>query len=104
LPVGEYKFIFKNLSGKTVDLNVIRLTDGRTYQDLLDLQSEPGEYIPEPSWIVSAIKRGTEWNESKGEKVYTFSVEEGEHAIEIWVNYPTGIWFCAPLKVIEAPE
>ncbi len=104
LPVGEHQFILKNLSGQTVDLWVSHLLDGKTFQDMLDLQSEPGEYVPPPSWVVLAIKRGTEWNESKGEKVYTFLVEEGENVIDIGINYPASLWLCAPLKVIEAPE
>ena len=51
LPPGRYSFVLKDLSEEDVHLFVSRLTDGKTFQDLLDLQSEPGEYVPEQDWL-----------------------------------------------------
>lgn len=103
LPMGEYDFILKDLSEENVDLWVSLLRDGKTFQDLLDRQSEPGEYLPKPSWVLhdSSIRRG--WNESVDGEVFTFMLnKEGEHAIYIGGYSPETLWFCAPIMIIEA--
>jgi hypothetical protein len=103
LPTGDHSFVLKDLSGQNQVLYVSHLLDGKTYQDLLDLQSEPGEYVPKPSWVVRAA-RGIRRN-AKGERVYTFSLDkEGEHAIYIGSSHPLSLWNCAPLWVTEAPS
>ena len=105
LPIGEHSFFFKDLSGQNQVLYVSHLLDGHTFQDLLDLQSEPGEYYPRPGWAVHARNLGIEWNESVGAQVYTFSIDyDGEHSIHIGRYSPDSLWFCAPLEVIEAPS
>ena len=103
LPTGDHKFVLKDLSEQNQVLYVSLLLDGKTYQDLLDLQSEPGEYYPKPSWVVHT-KGGMRRN-AKGEHVWTYSLDiEGEHAIYLGSAFPHSLWFCAPLKVIEAPS
>jgi cobyric acid synthase len=42
LPPGRYSFVLKNLSEEDVSLLIFRLPDGKAFQDLADLQSEPG--------------------------------------------------------------
>jgi len=104
LPTGEHSFLVKDLSGQGQYLYVSRLLDGKTFQDLLDLQSEPGEYVPKPSWVIWQGRRPTE-RIAEGEHLYTFVLnKEGEHSIELYVSSPRSLWFCAPLKVIEAPS
>jgi len=104
LPTGDHSFVLKDLSEQYQALYVSRLLNGKTYQGLLDLQSEPGEYYPQPSWVVHKGSKGMRRN-AKGEKVYTFSLDkEGKHAIYIGSSSPLSLWFCAPLKVIEAPS
>jgi hypothetical protein len=39
----------KDLSDEDVGFSLARLLDGKTFQDMLELQSEPGEFIPSPS-------------------------------------------------------
>ena len=103
LPTGDHKFVLKDLSEQNQVLYVSLLLDGKTYQDLLDLQSEPGEYYPKPRWSVHTT--GGMRRNAKGENVYTFSLDiEGEHAIYLGSAFPHSLWFCAPLKVIEAPS
>jgi hypothetical protein len=104
LPIGEYSFVYKDLSEENVPFWVARLLDGRTFQDLLDLQSEPGEYYPKPSWTVYPSGSWT-WNESIDAGVYTFSLDkEGEYATAVGGDFPPSLWLCAPLWVIEAPS
>ena len=105
LPIGEHSFIRKDLTGNDAELYVEYYIDGKTLQDYLDLQSEPGEYVSDQPWAIRSIKRGTEWNESLGGKEYTFLLNEGgEHIIIIAGFSPRSIWFCAPLWVIAAPS
>jgi hypothetical protein len=106
LPVGEHPFVLKDLSERKVKLYVTRLTDGHTFQDWLDMQSEPGEYFDRPYWVVGIRKIGTEWNESKGGEVFTYYLDkEGDYSISIGTIWDSlGSWFCAPLKVVEAPS
>lgn len=105
LPTGDHSFVWKDLSEENIDLWVARLLDDKTFQDLLDLQSEPGEYYPQPSWTVHPTQLGRAWNESIGGEVYTFSLNiEGEYVTLVGGYSPLSLWFCAPLKVIEAPS
>ncbi len=103
LPKGEYNFILRYPSEGRVDLWMSFLQDGKTYQDLRALQSEPGEYFQEPSWVLwdPRILRG--WNESADGEVFTFMLNKvGEHVIYVGTYSPGAIWFCAPMVVTEA--
>jgi len=104
LPTGEHSFLLKDLSGQRQVLYVSHLLDGKTFQDMLDLQSEPGEWYPKPSWVIHPGRRPTE-RIAEGEHLYTFVLnKEGEHSIELYASSPRSLWFCAPLKVMEAPS
>lgn len=105
LPMGEHQFVLRDLAEESADLYVQDFSDGKTFQDYLDYQGEPGEYFYDPPWATRVIKRGIEWNESIDGKVYTFLLnEEGEHVIVIVGKFPVSVWICAPLWVIEAPS
>jgi hypothetical protein len=106
LPIGEYVFVFNDLEGKqSADLYIGRLTDGHTFQDLLDPQGdEPGKYYHKPEWLIYAEKTDSEWDLSTGVKSVTYFLEEGEHAIYVSNVLPTnewGLWFCMPVMVVE---
>jgi hypothetical protein len=109
LPMGEHQFVLRDLvenyaDSLHADLYVQNYIDGKTLQDYLDYQGEPGKYVVDPPWAIRVIKKGTEWNESIEGKIYTFLLNEaGEHVILIDVNFPLGVWICAPLWV-EAPS
>ena len=66
LPPGRYSIVLKNLSEEDVKIWTQRITEGKTYQDLLDLQNEPGEYVPEPDWVVGTIETGSVWYKPDG--------------------------------------
>ena len=86
-----------------------RLTEGLTFQDMLDLQGEPGGYIPQAltdeayDW---AVEPGSAWYKPDGREVHTYILtEEGEYTVGLWSwateTTPTRIWFCAPIWVKE---
>jgi hypothetical protein len=108
VPEGEYLFIFKDLEGKSsADLYVAGLTEGHTFQDLLDIQGEPGRYWHKPNWVIYDKKVDVEFDIAAGEKRIIYSLEKGEHAIYIGNVLPparNGLWFCVPLIVVEAPS
>lgn len=102
LPTGEYLIAYKNRSGQALPLYVERLRDGHTFQDLLDLQSEPGALFPEPEFITTVRKKEYE-QVAEGEMVYTYSFDkEAEHYIVLWRGEQ--LWLCAPFQVTEAPS
>jgi hypothetical protein len=110
LPVGEHQLVFRDLVENNADsfhadLYVQNYSDGKTLEDYLDYQGEPGKYFKDPPWAIRVTKRGIEWNESIEGKIYTFLLNEtGEHVIVMIENSPLGVWICAPFWVIEAPS
>lgn len=107
LPVGEYHFVLENLRKPHYLLYMARFVDGKTFQDLLDLQSEPGEYVPydsRSSWFVETINT-VEWNESNSTYVYTFFLDkEGEYYIQLGRSVSQDLWYCGSLMVTEVPS
>ena len=105
VPAGQtYYFIVKNPTALGTDLYVSRLTDGKTFQDIVEPQTYPGEYYPKPSWVVYAkgeyalareFKSATEVDDD--DRVEAFSVEPGPHAIYTYTG--GSLWFCGPLQV-----
>jgi hypothetical protein len=75
LPVGEHQFVLRNLSDQFQSLWVSHILDGHTYQDLLDMQSEPGVYFPGPSWIALPFRNFVKQNEPS-DFVYTFYLKK----------------------------
>jgi len=106
LPLGRYSFVLKNLSEEDVRLLIFRLPDGKTFQDLLDLQSEPGEWVSKPDWAIDAVETGVAWYKEDCGEVHSYMlINEGEYAVVIWrrpaETTQPGIWFCAPFWVKE---
>jgi len=50
---GDHSFVYEDSSDQEQVVWASRILDGYTYQDELDLQSEPGEYFDIPSFIRS---------------------------------------------------
>lgn len=99
VPTGNYPFVWNDLSEQqNTDFWVGRLLDGHTYQDLLDLQSEPGEYYPKPSWVVHS----SAYYSFDAEIWVVILDEPGDYFIDLGSKH--SLWFCAPFKVIEAPS
>ena len=109
LSPGRYSFVLRDLSEEDVHLFVDRLTDGKTFQDLLDLQSEPGEYFTAPDWTTGVLEPGSAWNKPDGGEVHTYILtSEGAYFVGVW-SWQTEttsqkVWFCAPFWVKEDPS
>ena len=100
-----YYFILKDPSESARSLYVGRLTEGKTFQDLLEPQTSPGDPYPSPSWLIHAEPDGfamVEFSEtadlSDDERAYAFSVEPGPHAIFTHSGELGELWFCAPFQ------
>ena len=89
--------LLNNQSDRKVDIAVTHLNDGRTYQDLLDLQSEPGEPFVKVNWMSQP------YYFTRDHKVWNYTFDEtGEHAIMILQHVHVGMWICESFQVIEA--
>ena len=98
VPIGDYSFRLINSSESRIKLMVTQLLDGHTFQDLVDLQTEPGDnYMIEP-WMSKPFYY------TKDHKIYIVSLDEAgdEHVISIAEGNHAGIWHCVPFQVIES--
>ena len=100
VPIGDYSFLLNNTSDSRVKLVVGQLLDGHTFQDLVDLQTEPGDNFMIESWMSKPFYY------TKDHKIYFVSLDEAgdEHVISISVYNHVGIWLCVPFQVIESPS
>ena len=99
VPIGDYSFLLNNVSGRRAKLVVGQLLDGHTFQDLVDLQTEPGDTYGIEPWMSQPFYY------TKDHKIYTVSLDEaGEHVISISVYNHVAIWLCIPFQVIETPS
>ena len=99
---GVHSFVLLDLTGEGLaDLRTMAIQDGHTYQDLLDLQSEPGEYIPIPPWAewpLSTFER-VDRDLAENELGKKLILEPGEHWIVVGTG--KGDWFCGALRVSD---
>jgi len=109
LPSGDYAFTFIDESDWRGEVYLTYIDDDKNLQDQLDLQSEPGDWYPKPSWAhydvdVSPWYDLPEDEVSEGRKVTT-SVwrlkKVAEHIILCYVPSPAKIWFAAPIWIID---
>jgi hypothetical protein len=108
LPVGERQFVIRDLSEDhpEFELWVSHLHKDHTYQDLLDMQSEPGAPVEKPSWATQARKELLEGTRNwPMDKVYIFYIfRKGEYAIMTGSNDPASLWNCGSFHAVEAPS
>ena len=88
---------------------VTRHVGDTTYQDVLDLHGEPGEYFSEALYyelFSDAVEPGSAKNAPDGGEIHTFIIySQGEYLIGV-LSFKTGetrVWFCAPFWVEEEP-
>jgi len=104
LQAGEHTFIFVDHADVRGELWLVYLEDGKTFQDHLDGQSEPGEWYPKPSWVQydSRVARESQWSNGKRVDTETWDLfQVGEHTILCYVGFPQLLWFAAPVMVVE---
>jgi hypothetical protein len=111
LPPGEHLFILYNTSDLIVTLEPVRLWQGKTLQDLLDIQKEPGVWFPKPSWAEHTSARGAAWSSDDGGRVWAYKLYiSGEHIIQVIIfdsgNDPNEnqLWYCQQFTVKVSPS
>ena len=105
LPPGEHTFTFVDQSEWEGELWLVYLDEGKSFQDNLDMQSEPGEWHPKQSWAHYDSVVSRESRETDGERIdtETWSLNRvGEHTILCYVDDPRLLWFAAPLMIVES--
>ena len=105
---GKHTFSFFDISDDMRgELWLVNLDEGKTIQDELDLQSEPGEWHEKPSWVHYDARDSYKSQESNGKRISfeTWRLDKvGEHIILCYVVNPQMLWFAAPIIVVEAPS
>jgi hypothetical protein len=101
LPAGEYTFILMTQGDILGFLHLSYPIDGKTTQDFLNHPNRNDGHwwaaalelidntIPIDAWI----------NESRNERYYTYSLDEGEHLVIRWNQNPHFFWFCDSIWV-----
>jgi hypothetical protein len=105
LPAGEHTFVFIDRSDiMRGELWLVNLDDGKTFQDHLDGQSEPGEWYQKPSWAHYDFGfTKSEYLEDRRVDTSTWKLDKvGEHTSYCYVNSPPKLWVAAPIIVVEA--
>ncbi len=111
LPPGDYAFTFIDESEWKGELWLINLDEDKTFQDNLDLQSEPGEWYAKPSWAHYDVQVSSQYDlpedeASEGRRVHTSAWrlnKVAEHTIFCYVPSPVKLWFAAPIWIVETP-
>ena len=88
------------------ELWLVFLDEDKSFQDLLDMQSEPGEWHPKPSWVHYDTTVSHESKEKGDRRIdtETWNLNRvGEHIILCYVDDPRLVWNAAPLMIVEAP-
>lgn len=91
---GEQIITLKNNSGWEVNLDVSRIDEGKTWQDVLDHESglESGH---RPAWLTSVVIGTSPDNPEARE----YTLTEGLYSIVCWSSSPHVVWPAAPLEV-----
>ena len=107
VPAGEHTFILIDQSDMRGELWLVYLQDGKTFQDLLEQQSEPGEWTPKPPWVSYDDRVSMIFPKSNGARVVSSKWrldKVGEHVVFCYVSSPQMIFYAAPLMVVETPS
>ena len=101
---GDYTFKFIDKSGNFGYLWMLHLHEGKTHQDVLDRQSEPGELFPKPGWAHydTQIERDSQMVKDYRIDIETWRLDEvAIHLIICYLDLPHMTWFPAPINVQE---
>ena len=108
VPAGTLKTFFIDQSDMdtNVSLWLVNLDDGKTTQDMIDGQPEPGVWWPKASWVHHDGRRSSQLVESEDGRVVAttwYLSKVGEHTL-ICMQNPEIIWIAGPLMVVESPS
>ena len=110
LPMGNHSFALIDLSDQEVDISVLNLLEGKTIQDFLDKQGEPGRYLYIKEWFHFSFQwMGPPKIDENGREVWTYILDkEGDYVIMVVIDRPgtQNLWLCTQslFKVVETPS
>jgi hypothetical protein len=93
--------VLTNTSDRSsVPVYVVKLLNGRQYDDFSALQPSSGDYFVLPNWAEYALRDFVvDDANSNDERQYRFTLEPGDHAVYLWASRPAAIWLCGSLSV-----
>jgi hypothetical protein len=102
---GDHSFVLYDLSEQRVErLAVLRLVQGKTFQDLLDKQGEPGEWVQHPSWVKPTVLTEGLSEQADGGQVWPYFLKNGGEHFILLANLSTrNHWLCSSFQVVAAP-
>ena len=99
LPTGKHSIIFNHLYDLNQVLYLLLFDEGYTYQNLIDLQSQPGVWWPKPTWCSYVQTWDVELIE-EGKSVYTHILDtKGDYIIYTYSENPRSLWLGGPLTI-----
>jgi hypothetical protein len=102
---GAYPFVITDDSGmQGTDVRTWVLAEGYTYDDVLALQSAPGEYIRLTDWATLSPLAFITFDGAlqQNQTMKGLDLATASHAVTIGTGDPSGIWVCAPLEVTSS--
>ena len=100
-------FVFIDRSDPRGQLWLVNIPEDKTLQDLLDRQSEPGEWYGLRSWVLhdERVSSTSEKFEDKRVDFVIWALDKvGEHIVICAIANPMGYWFTGPIFVVEVPS
>ncbi len=102
VPAGVYSFFLTNSSGFGLgDPGAIRAGDGHNYEDLVALQTAPGETFSFPPWASLAMFSFAPMPRDLADNEVRLVLDTGEYGIAVVRPSPEGKWFCAGISVTD---
>lgn len=101
LPAGEYTFILRTQGDILGFLHLSYPIDGKTTQDFLNHPNRnDGHWWAAALELIDNTLPIDAWiNESRNERYYTYSLDEGEHLVIRWNQNPHFFWYCDSIWV-----
>ncbi len=84
---GEITMIMNNLSDSPVTLDLAKLDDDKTWQDMLEYIGEPGSYKQRPDWITKENRKPV----ISDHRAAIFSPDPGDYVIVCYQTVATGL-------------
>ena len=100
IPTGEYRIPLNDQGHGGMYVWIGRVLEGRTWQDALDLQEYPSQWVPAPDWTTKAKITFHEYDAEIDRTLFTYEFEEaGEY--QVWLENKSAmkLWPCAPFTV-----
>jgi hypothetical protein len=102
VPPGTYSFFLTDTSSFGVQpQGVIRAGDGHSYEDLVALQSAPGETFSFPEWASLALTSFAPMSRDLADNEVRLVLDPGEYGIALVKDRPEAKWFCSGISVTE---